>query len=372
MTSHFDPGADGGALDPRRAIYDPGADYEHNYRHGPGAGWVAGEPPHDADPVHRFAGVALRRPFGMPAGPLLNSAYVRAAFRNGFDLNVYKTVRSRAYPVHSAPNILSVHIPTGLTRWGAGLRALADSDFRTPLSICNSFGVPSRTPDEWQPDLEAAVAAAGPGQATIGSFQATPRAGSGPDAFIADHAVTARLVAETGAPIIELDASCPNEGSGNLLCFDAPTLARACGAIRDAVGDVPLGVKISSFPDDESLRRVVRETGGLVSYYAAINTLPATLVDAAGRPALPGSGRAVGGVCGAAILPAALDMVTRLVRLREELGDSYLVVGVGGVGSAADARRMVEGGADAVMSATAAMWNPDLAADVAPVWDDRA
>jgi dihydroorotate dehydrogenase len=359
-------------FDPRRALYDPAAAYDQNYRRGPGERWIADTTPSDPfDPAtaHRFAGADLRRPFGIPAGPLLNAAYVEAAFRNGFDLNVYKTVRSLAYPVHPAPNVLSVHVPAGLTGWGAELVVRADTDFRAPLSICNSFGVPSREPDEWQPDLQRAVAAADPGQATIGSFQATPRPGAGADAFIADHAATARLVVETGAPIIELDASCPNEGSGNLLCFDAATLARACGAIKDAVGDVPLGVKISAFADDERLRAVVRETGGLVAYYAAINTLPATLVDADGRQALPGDGRAVGGVCGAAILPAALDMVTRLTRLRDELGLGYEVLGVGGVGSAEDSRRMVGVGADAVMSATAAMWNPDLAAEVAPAWE---
>ena len=159
-------------MDQRRAIYDPQLPYEENYRRGPGAGWVAADPPADAAFRARFAGVELRRPFGIPAGPLLNAAYVEAAFRNGFDLNVYKTVRSVAYPVHPAPNVLSVHIPDGLHSWGAALRARADRDFAAPLSICNSFGVPSRGPDEWQPDLQRAVAAAGPGQATIASFQA--------------------------------------------------------------------------------------------------------------------------------------------------------------------------------------------------------
>ncbi|MCH4249559.1 MAG: hypothetical protein LKF88_01600 [Microbacteriaceae bacterium] len=357
-------------LDTTRTLYDPALSYDENYRRGPGERWVAST---DASPssvpgqggsTERFCGLPVRGAFGIPAGPLLNAAYVRAAFRAGFDVNVYKTVRSCEYPVHPAPNVLSVHIPAGLTHWAPSLRALADTRFESPLSICNSFGVPSRTPDEWQPDLARAVESAGEGQLTVGSFQATPREGAGRTAFLADHAATARLVVETGARMLELDASCPNEGTGNLLCFDAATLAAACGAIREEIGDRPFGVKLSYFPDQERLSTVIRETSGLVDYYAAINTLPATLVDASGAQALPGSGRAVGGVCGAAILPASLDMVRRLDALRRELGAEFEICGVGGVTTAADARRLKEAGADAVMSATGAMWNPDLAEQV--------
>lgn len=38
-------------------------------------------------------GFPVNLPFGIPAGPLLNSRFTTAAFRMGFDLAVYKTVR---------------------------------------------------------------------------------------------------------------------------------------------------------------------------------------------------------------------------------------------------------------------------------------
>ena len=46
--------------------------------------------------AQEFLGFRVNLPFGIPAGPLLNERFTTAAFRMGFDLAVYKTVRSRA------------------------------------------------------------------------------------------------------------------------------------------------------------------------------------------------------------------------------------------------------------------------------------
>jgi dihydroorotate dehydrogenase (NAD+) catalytic subunit len=57
-------------------------------------------------------------------------------------------------------------------------------------------------------------------------------------------------------------------------------------------------------------------------------------------------------------------MVSRLKRWREELGMKYEIVGVGGVEDAAGFDRFRSAGADVVMSATGAMWNPMLAQEI--------
>ena len=49
---------------------------------------------------------------------------------------------------------------------------LADTNYEQPISISNSFGVPSQSPDVWQPDMRAAIEAVGPGQVLVPSFQA--------------------------------------------------------------------------------------------------------------------------------------------------------------------------------------------------------
>ena len=45
----------------------------------------------------------------------------------------------------------------------------------------------------------------------------------------------------------------------------------------------------------------------------------------------------------------------------------FTIVGVGGVSSADDFKKYREAGADAVMSATGAMWNPMLAQEIKKV-----
>lgn len=350
-------------------FYDPLRTYEENYADGPfGAFADAGGVGTRAAPEALFLGHRVHTPFGIPAGPLLNACFCEAAFRHGYDINIYKTVRSSAHPVHPFPNALAVHVEGALTPERALGPLIADDDFSRVASISNSFGVPSRDPDEWQPDMARAVRAAGQGQLLIGSFQGThPPEGvrDRESAYIADQVRAATLVCETGARVLEVNLSCPNEGTANLLCFDTPKVVRIASAIKDAVGDIPLILKLAYFPDDDSLTSLVRHTEGIVQGYAAVNTIPARLVDAEGRQALPGPGREVGGVCGAAIAWAGLDMTRRLARLRENAAEHFAIVGVGGVWKASDYRALRHAGADVVMSATGAMFNPQLAAQIA-------
>ena len=350
------------------AFYDPLRTYEENYARGPFGRFADGDAyePRGA-PEGLFLGHPVHKPFGIPAGPLLNAAFCAAAFRHGYDINAYKTVRSAAHPCHPFPNTLAVHVNGDLTLERATRSVVADSDFAEVSSITNSFGVPSRDPDEWQPDMSLAVRAAGEGQLLIGSFQ-----GTRPDegvvdreaAFVADHVRTAVLVAQTGAKVLEMNLSCPNEGAANLLCYDTPMVTRIASAVKESIGDLPLLLKLAYFPNEALLRQLVSATRGIVQGYVAVNTIPATLVDPRGAQALPGAGRAVGGVCGGAIAWAGLEMTTRLRLLRDQGDPDFAIVGVGGVRSVGDYVALRDAGADAVMSATGAMFSPDLGMQV--------
>ena len=57
-------------------------------------------------------------------------------------------------------------------------------------------------------------------------------------------------------------------------------------------------------------------------------------------------------------------MVKRLKEIREELGYKYKIIGVGGVENVSDFIEYRTNGADFVMSATGAMWNPYLAQEI--------
>ena len=372
-------------------FYDVNRTYDDNYATGPfgafadaladdGEGQTSGATqahdaaPHAAQtsaPRESFLGFDLNLPFGIPAGPLLNSRYTTAAFRMGFDMAVYKTVRSRAWGCNPFPNVLAVHPRSAsgeLTPGSAELDegVLADTNYQLPISISNSFGVPSRDPEVWQPDMQQAIEAAGPGQLLVPSFQGSRTEGMTREEYIADHAFTAKLVCETGAQLMEMNTSCPNEGHNRLLCHDAHLVGEITEAVKNEIGDRPLIVKLAYLPDDLDLERMVNETvaRGTVQGFSTINTISAKLVDKDGRQALPGKGRERSGVCGNAIRSAGLDMVRRLSAVRERLGLDFAIVGVGGVITPDDYKAYRAAGANAVMSATGAMWDANLAREI--------
>jgi dihydroorotate dehydrogenase len=215
--------------------------------------------------------------------------------------------------------------------------------------------------------MQQAIAHAGPGQLLIGSFQGSRVSGMDTAAYIRDHVDTAALLQETGAKVIEMNTSCPNEGKHRLLCDDPQLVGRICEAVKNEIGDIPLIVKLAYIPDDRALDRIIEATvaHGVVQGLAAINTISAKLVDARGNQALPGEGRDRSGVCGNAIRPSGLDMVRRLDGMRSRRDLDFSIVGVGGVLDAQDFAEYRQAGADAVMSATGAMWDPDLGSKIA-------
>ena len=104
-------------------FYDVNRTYEDNYLQGPFGAFAevmkgdsaAGASAQSAqttqsqssDQAEEFLGFRVNLPFGIPAGPLLNERFTTAAFRMGFDLAVYKTVRSRAWGCNAFPNVLA-------------------------------------------------------------------------------------------------------------------------------------------------------------------------------------------------------------------------------------------------------------------------
>jgi dihydroorotate dehydrogenase len=344
-------------------FYDPARTYLENFERGPFSLFAEGcVYAQTGEPRYKFLGHEVYLPLGIPAGPLLNGRFVKAALDQGFDIPVYKTVRTRKFQSHEWPNVLAVR-PDGNLPLDSG-PLIGTEDYSEPLSITNSFGVPSFDPEFWQPDIADAVAHARHGQVVVASFQGTSSGHGDVDAYINDFALAARLLKQTGVKVIEANLSCPNEGTANLLCFDVQRARRVVERIRETIGSLALVIKIAYFRDDERLRELLREVGALVDGIAAINTLPAEILDTEGRQALPGEGRLRSGVCGSSIRWAGLEMTKRLAALRAELGLNFAIIGVGGLTDAADFRAFRERGADAAMSATAAMWNPRLAQEI--------
>lgn len=348
----------------RAPFYDPSKTYYENWEEGPFGDFQDGVILPVEPPRFEFLGHKISYPIGIPAGPLLNGTFIKAALDKGFDVAVYKTVRSREYPCHPWPNVLGVELEGDITLERAQEPLVVKNEYKEPLSITNSFGVPSYPPEVWKDDLKESVNYAKPGQLVIGSFEGTKWEGFSQEDYINDWAEAAEMVADGGAKVVEANVSCPNEGAAGLLCFDVPKVKLISTRIKEKIGDVPLLLKLAYF-EGSALRELVQEIGDLVGGYSAINTISAPVVNADGTQALPGGEkRKRSGVCGAAIKWGGLDMVRRLRKLREELGMHYSIVGVGGVMTPQDFKEYRDAGADVVMSATGAMWNPYLAKEI--------
>jgi len=345
-------------------FYDPGKSYEENLKSGPYGAFADGKIIKTAgEPQYDFWGYKVYLPFGIPAGPLINGKFTRAALEKGFDIVIYKTVRSKKSEAHTWPNILAVEVEGDL-KPETGKKLKANTNYQKPLSITNSFGVPSAVPDFWQKDIQDVLKNMEKGQILVGSFQGTKVGDGNIENYINDFCLCARLLKDTGVKVLEVNLSCPNEGTDNLLCYDTEKSLEVLKAIKKEIGDLPLIIKIGYFKDDVALSDFVEKVGKIVEGISAINTISTEIVDEHGEQALPGKGRKISGVCGHSIKWAGLEMVEKLKKLREEFNYTYTIIGVGGVSTPEDFQEYRKAGADIVMSATGVMWNPNLAREI--------
>ncbi len=348
-----------------KPFYDPTKSYEENYQNGPFGDFSNGNVyQQQGTPTYDFFGQKIFLPFGIPAGPIINSNFAKAAFEKGFDIVVYKTVRSDFFPCHPFPNVLSVNIDGNLTIEKTQEKLIADTNYQEPLSITNSFGVPSKKPDEWQADVKKALGYVGHGQALVLSFMGTVREHQTQEEFIEDYALAAKLSLETGAKILETNLSCPNIGNEGLVCYNLDVTEKVCDAVRNVIGNTPLIIKIGYYKDDMQLASLAEIANKYADGISGINTLQTEIIDKNGNQALPGKNRSRSGVCGATIKWAGLETVRKLKDIKNKNGYSFAIEGVGGVMKSEDYFEYITTGANSVMSATGAMWNPYLAQEI--------
>ncbi len=347
-------------------FYDPEKTYEENYDAGPyGAFADNNRYTPKEDPTNEFLGQKVYLPFGIPAGPLLNSKFCKAAFEKGFDICVYKTVRGGTFPCHPFPNVLAIHPDGDLTLEKLRSPLIADKNYSDPLSITNSFGVPSKEAATWQEDARKAISYAGEGQVLVLSFMGTVRPNQTQDEFIADYVLAAKLAYETGAKVLETNLSCPNIGNEGLVCYNLDVTEKVVKGIKGVIGNTPLVLKVGYYQNDADMENLAEIAHKYNVNISGINTLQGEIRDKKGNQALPGSpARLRSGVCGTGIKWAGLDFVKRLKEIKDKNKYSFSIEGVGGVLDLQDYLAYKEAGADSVMSATGAMWNPLLAQEI--------
>ena len=346
------------------SIYDINKTYDENFDQGP---FFTGEIPKlnfpEKNQWHDFLGYQIAVPIGVPAGPLLNSNWIKLAANLGFCVPTYKTIRSNFRACQPFPNMIYVETNGQLNnnRLGEKLHP-ADHvpESMEKLAVTNSFGMPSKDEKFLMADIEKANSYLVDGQVMTVSVVGTPRDGVD---LGDDYARTAAIAKEAGAKIIEANFSCPNVRTGEGSIYSSPeTVHDFSQKIIKEIKDIPLIIKMGNFTDLNVLREVlITAARAGVRAVAGINTIGMAVIDAEGNPALGGN-RLISGICGSPIRTNGLEWTKNVsaINKKEKLG--LTIIGMGGITLPEQFDKYLNAGADVAMSATGMMWDPYLVA----------
>lgn len=325
-------------------IYDIHKSYQENVAQGPffkGKFFERKSP----DRFYDFLGYRVRSRLGIPAGPLLNAKWIAFAAKMGFDILTYKTIRSEAHPGHRLPNV------TYIDSSGHQIQVPSSLD---KLTITNSFGMPSQSPEFLLEDIALAQRSLSLGQLLIVSVVGTPKRGA---TFAEDFVRTALLAREAGAQVIEANFSCPNvKRAEGILYQDPETVHEYTRLIAKAIHPIPLILKVGLFPDTHQMKSVfLAAARGGARAICGINSVSKEIY-----PPLDPT-RPTSGICGAAIRNEALSFVRDASKIIRENKLDFALLGCGGILLPEHFDLFFEAGADIALSATGMMWDPYLA-----------
>lgn len=298
-------------------IYDPTLSYDENFERNL--------------PYFKESPICKNTKLG--AGIAINSSYIYLFSTLGYEFITYKTVRSYEKESLSFPNIL------GKINGKWKLPDIIDWSNYKIEAITNSYGMPSKSPDFWINDINLAKKNLRTDQKLVLSF-----VGDNLENIIK----TSDLADQTSADILELDASCPNDGS-----FIYNNLELTEKSINSLQINKPLIIKVGPWNSYEETKKFCRKIGNEVYGIEAINGIKKT-----GFEKL--LGRSSCGVCGPEIFETSLQNIRWLSKAKKELDMSFKIFGIGGIHDEETSKKMFESGANVVGAVTAAMLDPKL------------
>jgi dihydroorotate dehydrogenase (NAD+) catalytic subunit len=325
-------------------LYDIHKTYAENAAEGP---FFDGAIPNrlKSEKMSDFLGFSVRSLLGVPAGPLLNSNWIKLAAKLGFDILTYKTIRSEAHPGHQLPNIAYVD--------AHGKQSSMPKEL-SQLTITNSFGMPSKSPDFLLQDIARAGGCLAQGQVMIVSIVGTARRGI---SFVDDFIRAASLAREAGSKIIEANFSCPNVEKAQGILYQSPeTVHEYARLIAKAIHPIPLILKVGAFESEKQMKSVLLAAArGGARAICGINTVSMEI-----QPPLDAN-RKTSGVCGRAIRKTALSFIRDAAQIIRENKLDLSLMGCGGILLPEHFNEFFNAGANIAMSATGMMWDPYLA-----------
>lgn len=333
--------------------------YEENLRMDPGM------PPRQPVPFrnHRiqFLGFVLNSPFGASASVITSTASrVRYLTASGCDVITFKTVRSDQLDGHPPQNIFCCSKDVPLFKPGSIIPNVVVGEesevFSPKFGMMNRFGMPSRFPEVWQPEFQAAKAIMKEGQLLILSVVPTAKPTDHESVLIDDAIRIVEYALKAGAEVIEINCSCPNcSGMEGELFRNIDLVEKICRAVARVAGATKILLKIG-YLAERDLSEFVGRTAPFVHGYSAINTVPVEglrqgqygLVPAFGTPGLKA------GLSGPPIFRFGLECVRNLVKIRETEQLGHIgIIGIGGAMTPSNVQSYLDAGADVVQCANA-------------------
>ena len=340
--------------------YDLHQSYEWNYSHWPEPVDVV-VPPMAGQ--WQFCGLPVASPLGVAAGPLLNGRWCLYYASLGFDVVTYKTVRSRQRDCYPLPNLVPVGCPS---LRGDELDVNECEEMKGSWAV--SFGMPSKSPESWRADVQWTREQLASNKLLCVSVVASVQDGWAIGDLADDYARCAKWAVESGADVVETNFSCPNVATCDGQLFQQPDDARIVAeSVRDAIGDVPLIIKVGHVSARDAAARLIDALEPNASALAMTNSIATKVVQSGGGRRFDGQVR---GICGSAILDASTNQVAMFHELLSAGGSELELIGVGGAGSATNVRGYLGAGAHAVHLATAAMLNPHVALEIKQEWQE--
>src|SRR5262249_9725852 len=264
--------------------------YQWNYSHVPALPRVRRLSP---GPGGVLFGCPVNSNLGVAAGPLLNSRWVEAYARLGFDILTYATVRSTFHPAYALPNIRHVD-----NREQAAIVARPMNDGGATIAV--SLGEPSMEPDVWRKDLRRAKERIARGQILIVSVIGTPSPGGDAEALITDYAQCAAWAAEAGADAIELHLATPDPfvEQPQMIFENVPLAARILHRVRTTVS-APILARLGPFKTPRLLHETATRLAPWAHGYVLVHSINRRVFDDKGAPAFEGPRRERADVVGA-------------------------------------------------------------------------
>jgi dihydroorotate dehydrogenase len=331
-------------------MYRVDRSYAWNYAHSPSLPRVRRVP---NGPGGRLFDHRLNSALGVSAGPLLNAKWVEGYARLGFDILTYNTVRSTFWPAYNLPNIRHVE-----NRDQVAVTARRPLHAAHP-TLAVSLGLPSSEPDVWRKDVRRAKERIGQGQVLIVSVIGTPVPGADAEALVADYGRCAAWATEAGADAVEVHLATPDPFAEQpQMIFENVFLAaQILHRVRTTVS-VPILAKLGAFRTPRALHETATKLATWAHGFVLVSGIQRRVIDEEGNAAFDGSGRDRADVVGADMFMVCSRQVSEMLAWRKAGAWERAILAVGGITTVERADTLLRGGADAVLVATAAMFDP--------------